>query len=348
MNKVDPFTKDTRKGKVKRREAMTNYLGIDVSKDWLDVVLLREALPTEKGQFDNTHQGFRQLQHFLKKRKVKALHACLEATGYYGAEVALFLHETDYVVSVVNPARIKAYAESQLSRTKTDAGDAALIADFCRTQHPSVWTPPPPEQQELQALVRHLENLQDIRQQELNRRQAGIPSEIILKTLDDHITFLDQQIAELLQLIHDHVERHPHLRQQRDLLTSIPGIGDITAFKLLAEIVDVQSFDSARQLAAFAGLTPRERRSGSSVRGHSRVSKRGSSRLRSALYFPAIVAQTHNPILHVFAQRLRAAGKSKLQVVVAVMRKLLHLVFGILKSGHPFDPHFLDERLASP
>ena len=88
MNKVDPSTKDSRKGKVKQREAMTSYLGIDVSKDWLDVVLLREALPTEKGQFDNTHQGFRQLQHFLKKRKVKALHACLEATGYYGAEVA--------------------------------------------------------------------------------------------------------------------------------------------------------------------------------------------------------------------------------------------------------------------
>jgi transposase len=326
---------------------MNSYLGIDVSKAWLDVLLLREALPVEKGHFDNSQQGFRQLQHFLKKRKIKMLHACLEATGYYGAEVALFLHEAGYVVSVVNPARIKAYAESQLNRTKTDAGDAALIADFCRTQQPEAWTPPPLEQQELQALVRHLENLQDMRQQEINRRQAGIPSETILKTLDEHIAFLDQQLADLLRLIHDHVDRHPHLRQQRDLLTSIPGIGDLTAFKLLAEIVDVHAFDSARQLAAFAGLTPRERRSGSSVHGRSRLSKRGSPRLRNALYFPAIVALRHNPILHTFAQRLLAAGKSKMQVVAALMRKLLHLVFGILKSGRPFDPHFLDQTLLS-
>jgi transposase len=325
---------------------MTSYLGIDVSKAWLDVVLLREGLPSEKGQFDNTSQGFRQMQHFLKKRKVKALHACLEATGYYGAEAALFLHQAGYVVSVVNPARIKAYAESQLSRTKTDAADAALIADFCRTQQPAAWTPPPLEQQELQALVRHLENVQDMRQQEVNRRQAAIPSETILKTLDEHIIFLDQQIADLLRLIHDHIDRHPHLRQQRDLLTSIPGIGDITAFKLLAEIVDVTAFDSAPQLAAFAGLTPRERRSGSSVRARTRLSKRGSSRLRSALYFPAIVAQRHNPILHAFAQRLLTAGKSKMQVVAAVMRKLLHLVFGILKSGRPFDPLYLEKTAA--
>jgi transposase len=327
---------------------MSSYLGIDVSKAWLDVVLLREGVAAEKGQFDNSNQGFRQLQHFLKKRKVKALHACLEATGYYGAEAALFLHQAGYRVSIVNPARIKAYAESQLSRTKTDAGDAALIADFCRTQQPSTWTPPALEQQELQVLVRHLENLHDMRQQEVNRRQAGIPSETILKTLDDHIAFLDQQIADLLRLIHDHIDRHPHLRQQRDLLTSIPGIGDITAFKLLAEIVDVQAFDSARQLAAFAGLTPRERRSGSSVRGRTRLSKRGSPRLRSALYFPAIVAQRHNPILQAFAQRLLAAGKSKMQVVAAVMRKLLHLVFGILKSGHPFDPLYLEKKPALP
>ena len=253
---------------------MNTYLGIDVSKDWLDVVLLRERVAAEKGQFDNSNQGFRQLHHFLKKRKVNELHACLEATGYYGAEAALFLHQAGYKVSVVNPVRIKAYAESQLSRTKTDAEDAALIADFCRTQQPEAWAPPPPEQQELQVLVRHLENLKDIRQQEVNRRQAGIPSETILKTLDEHITFLDQQIADLLQLIHDHIQRHPHLRQQRDLLTSIPGIGDLTAFKLLAEIVDVQTFDSARQLAAFAGLTPRERRSGSAVHRQS-GSRRG-------------------------------------------------------------------------
>ncbi len=325
---------------------MTAYLGIDVSKDTVDVVLLREDHAPETGQFDNRSQGFRSLHHFLKKRKVKVLHACLEATGHYGDALALFLHKADYTVSVVNPARIKAYADSRLNRTKTDASDAALIADFCRTQQPQAWKPPPPEQQELQALVRHLENLNDIRQQEANRRQAGIPSETVLKTLDEHITFLDQQIADLLQQIHDHIERHPHLRRQRDLLTSIPGIGHLTAFKLLAEIVDIQVFDNARQLAAFAGLTPHQRLSGSSVRGRARLSKRGSARLRHTLYFPAIVAQRWNPILAPFAKRLLAAGKAKLTVIAAVMRKLLHLVYGILKSGQPFDPHYLNKKLS--
>ena len=325
---------------------MTTYLGIDVSKKWLDVVLLREGQVAEAGHFDNSQQGFRSLHHFLKKRKVKVVHACLEATGYYGDPLALFLHQAGYTVSVVNPARIKGYGESRLSRTKTDASDAALIADFCRTQQPEVWTPAPPEQQELQALVRHLENLTDMRQQERNRRQAGIPSEAVLQTLDAHIVFLDQQITDLLRQIHDHIERHPHLRQQRDLLTSIPGIADLTAFKLLAEIRDIHVFDNARQLAAFAGLTPRQHVSGSSVRGHTRLSKRGSARLRHLLYFPAIVAQQHNPILRPFAQRWLAAGKPKLAVIAAVMRKLLHLVYGILTSGQPFNPHHLDKKVA--
>jgi transposase len=325
---------------------MNAYLGIDVSKAKLDVVLLRADHAAEVAQFDNSDKGFRSLHHFLKKRKVKVLHACLEATGYYGDPLALFLHQAGYTVSVVNPARIKGYAESRLSRTKTDASDAALIADFCRTQQPEAWTPPPPEQQELQALVRHLENLTDMRQQERNRRQAGIPSETVLHTLDEHIAFLDQQIADLLRQIHDHIERHPHLRQQRDLLTSIPGIADLTAAKLLAEIRDIHVFDNARQLAAFAGLTPRQHVSGSSVRGRTRLSKRGSARLRSALYFPAIVAQRHNPILRPFAQHLLRAGKAKLAVIAACMRKLLHLVYGILTSGQPFDPHYLDKKVA--
>ena len=325
---------------------MTAYLGMDVSKDFLDVVLLREAHEPEAAHFTNDGAGFKSLRHFLKKRKLKDLHACLEATGYYGDEVAHFLHQNAYRVSVINPARIKAYADSRLSRNKTDALDAALIADFCRTQQPPFWTPPPPEMRELQVLVRHLDNLKDMRQQEVNRRQAGIPSDTVLKTLNEHIAFLNQQIEAVLRHIHDHIERHPHLRQQYDLLTSIPGIGDVTACTLLAEIQQLEDFDSPRQLAAFAGLTPRQRTSGSSIRARSRLSKRGSARLRRALYFPAIVARKHNPIVRAFAQRLLDNGKPKPSVIAAVMRKLLHLVFGILKSGQPFDPLFLEKRCA--
>lgn len=327
---------------------MTAYLGIDVGKTQLEVALLRPEHPPETGQFENSPAGWKRLRHFLKKRRLEAVHVCLEATGYYGDDVALELHQAGYRVSVVNPARIKGYADSRLSRNKTDALDAILIADFCRTQNPEEWTPPPPEQRELQAMVRHWQHLSAIRQQEVNRQQAGIPSETVQQTLAQHIAFLDQQLTELQQRIRQHIDQHPHLRQQWELLISIPGIGDITAFKLLAEIRDIRVFDSAAQLAAYAGLTPRQHCSGSSVRGRPRLSKRGSARLRAALYFPAIVAQQHNPILRAFAHRLLAAGKPKLAVIAAVMRKLLHLVFGVLKSGMPFDPHYLDHPVAIP
>lgn len=326
---------------------MTIYMGIDVSKDKLDVAILQDQQAPVYAIFDNTRKGFHSLKNFLSKRKITTLQACLEATGHYSDAIALFLHELGFTVSVVNPARIKSYADSRLRHQKTDASDALLIADFCRTQQPEAWTPPAPEIVELQALARHLDSLKTMRQQEINRRQAGIPSQTVLQTLDEHIVFLDKQIDDLDQQIRDHINRHPDLREQRDLLTSIPGIGDLTACKLLAEIRDIQAFENAPQLVAFAGLNPTQRISGTSVKTKPRISKRGSPHLRTALFLPAMVAKKHNPILACFAQRLSEAGKCKKAVIVAVMRKLLHLVYGILKSGRPFDPHYLD-NLAIP
>jgi len=319
---------------------MIAYLGIDVSKDTLDVFLVREDGKTENSQIANNSKGFKTLHNFLTKRVKTTLHACMEATGHYGDAIATFLYEAGYTVSVINPLQIKSYGDSQLRRIKTDASDAALIADFCRTQQPPAWTPPPPELQELQALVRHLSALKDMRQQELNRTKSGISSPIVKDALVTHIAFLDDQIAQLLAKIRKHVKSFPGLREQRALLTSIPGIGDLTAFRILAELPRWESFSTPNQVAAFAGLAPRLHQSGSSVRGRTHISKRGSARLRTALFMPAIVAQTHNPVMAAFAHRLLAAGKSKMAVVVAVMRKLLLLAFAVLKSGRPFDPHY--------
>ena len=318
---------------------MSSILGIDVSKAKLDVMLVKQDQRSESAQFENTRKGFNSLRHFLKKRVKGELQVCLEATGPYSEDVALFLHEAGYRVSVVNPAQIRSYGDSQLRRTKTDATDAALIADFCRTQQPPAWAPPPPEVRELQAMVRHLESLKTMRQQEVNRLDAGTPSVTVEEKLQTHIAFLDQQIDDLTQRLNDHLDQHPDLRQQRDLLTSIPGIGDLTAARLLAELPNLNTFTSPKQLAAFAGLSPQHRQSGSSVRGRSHLSKRGSSRLRAALYMPALVAQRHNPLLATFAQRLLHAGKPKMAVVAAVMRKLLLLAAAILRSGRPFDPN---------
>ena len=147
---------------------MTAWIGIDVSKATLDVALLRER-DQQHTQVPNTKAGFRTLHNFLKKRCPESGHVCLEATGLYGDAVVEFLFQHGYVVSVVNPARIKAYGDSQLKRNKTDRADASLIADFCRTQQPEAWQPPRPEVKELRALLRYLDDLQAMRQQESNR-----------------------------------------------------------------------------------------------------------------------------------------------------------------------------------
>ena len=316
-----------------------DILGIDVSKNKFDVALLRDneyVLAT----FDNDSVGFVKLRKWLKKRKVNELHACLEATGRYGDDLALYLHEAGYRVSIANPARIHAYAVSQLKRNKTDREDAKLIAHFCATQDPELWTPPSQAQQELQAMVRHLESLQTMRQQESNRLQAGVPSMAVRETLEAHIVFVDEQIKQLTQRIRDHIDHHPDLKQQKDLLTSIPGIADVTATKLLAEIPSLERFQGASQLAAYAGLTPRQHQSGSSVFRRGRMAKTGNAHLRRALYMPALVALRWNPTIMVFADRLRERGKHKMVIVGAVMRKLLHIVYGVLKSQRPFDPNY--------
>jgi len=322
-----------------------NTLGIDISKMTLDVVLLRPGQDAQAASYANSAAGFKKLTKWLRKRNAGRVHACLEATGLYGDEVALFLHDEGHTVSIVNPARIKAYAASQLQRNKTDRLDAACIADFCRTQQPPAWEPPDPAWRELRALARHLLDLQDMRQQERNRLQAGIPSATVRHTLEAHIAFIQQQIDDLEQHIRDHIDRHPDLKRQRELLDSIPGIGSLTASLLIAEIGDLQRFDHSGQVAAFAGLNPRQRRSGSSVRGQTPLSKTGSATLRRILYFPAISARCHNPVIAPWCDQLAARGKTKMQVIGAAMRKLLVLAYGVLKSGQPFDPDF---QMATP
>jgi transposase len=124
------------------------------------------------------------------------------------------------------------------------------------------------------------------------------------------------------------------------LLTSIPGIGGLTAGKLLAEFRCIRDFTDVRQLVAFAGLNPRHHQSGKTARGHTPISKQGRATIRAALFLPAVVAKTHAPALQPLVARLQARGLSSMEIVVAVMRKLLHFIFGVLKSGQPFDPHF--------
>jgi transposase len=313
------------------------YLGIDIAKQSFVCSLLQEGKPAHR-TFGNHAEGLQALDQWLAKHKVSQLHACLEATNRYWEALAWHLQAQGYRVSVVNPARIHDYARSKLSRNKTDPLDADLIADFCATQQPPAWTPPSPEVRELQALVRHREALQAMRIQESNRLEAGAPSALVRQSLEAHLTYLDQQIADVEQSIQSHIDHHPALKRDRDLLTSIPGISDTTAAKLLSE--NIQSFTTTRELVAYAGLNPQWRNSGSSVRGRPQLSKIGRAGLRRALYLPALSAMRHNPLIIRFCARLEQKGKAKMVRVGAAMRKLLCLALGVLKSQVPFDPAF--------
>jgi transposase len=317
-------------------------LGLDIAKDTFEAYLLLATRSTQ-GAFDNTPAGFAKLDHWLKKRKIQRLHVCLEATGRYSEAVAEHLHAAGHTVSVINPARLKAFGQAILIRTKTDQTDAALLAEFCRRQQPAAWQPPAREQRELRALVRRRESLMQLRQQETNRLGSGEDSPAVCASLQAVVAFLDEQLASVEQAITQQVAAHPELQRQCALVDSIPGIGPTTAAALVAEI-DFGLYTSARQLVAQAGLNPRQRQSGTSVHGRPRISKQGASQLRRILFFPAMVAKRYNPLIRVFAKRLAERGKAKMAIVCACMRKLLHLVFGLLKTGLPFDPDYAPKR----
>jgi transposase len=325
-------------------EMQLPVLGIDIAKQSYQVSL-RVGKKIERYEFANQPEHFRELSAWLKQHKVKRCHACLEATNRYWEELAKYLYAQGHVVSVVNPSRIRDYARSKLLRNKTDKLDADLIADFCVTQTPDAWQPLRPEIQELQALMRHWEDLKALHSEVHARLSNGSPSPSVHQMLKEHLIFLDQQIAELKKQIENHIDQHPGLKQQRDLLVSIPGIGDLTAAKLLGE--NIQAFASTRALAAYAGLNPQHRLSGTSIHYRPRLSKIGNPHLRKALYFPAINAKRFNPIIRAFCERLSQADKHTMTIIGAAMRKLLSLCLGVLKSGIPFDPNYQSSALLS-
>jgi transposase len=322
-------------------------LGIDIAKDTFDATLI-VADKTWNEHIENNPEGFKHMSRWVGKHTHEKLHACMEATGQYGDALAEYLHQQGNQVSVVNPARIKAYSGSKLRRNKTDKADAQLIAEYCLRENPALWSPPPASFKDLQALVRRLDDLQANYQQESNRLKSGGTNPVVIEDLRDHLHYLEEKINQIKQAMQEHIEAYPELKQRQKLIASIPGIGKLTAAKILGEVRDVVDFDSARQLAAYAGVTPRNVLSGTSVHKKSRISKMGNSQLRKALYMPAIVAQSHNPIVMTFCQRLLKSGLRPMEVIGAVMHKLLHLIYGILKSGKPFDPDFLQKQGIAP
>lgn len=312
---------------------MATYIGIDISKDTFD------AATSEQKQsiiFKNTEAGYKKFKAWISK--LNEPHVCMEATGKYYLGLATSLYEQGIPVSVVNPLRIKRYAQSGLNRVKTDSEDAKVIAQFCKTEKLVLWAPDKPVIQELQEWYKLKDLLTRQQTQFKNQLKSGLNSRV-RKVQEKQIQQIEKSIKAVVAKIKECIQSDKELCESVKLLESITSIGEKTAMDLITFIKDIKRFDKAKNLASFAGLTPQIIQSGTSVNS-SRLSKMGNANLRKCLYMPAINAMAYNVPLKRFADGLRAKGVASGKIKAAVMRKLIHIVFAVLNSGKPFDPEY--------
>jgi transposase len=313
-------------------------IGIDVGKTALELALRSGEETVAKTTVANDSDGHEQLLCWLQEQGAgpEKTGVCMEASGDFEKAIAQRLYEEDYRVSVVNPRRIKGYASSQLQRTKTDAADAALIARFGQREAPRPWEPASAAKSRLKELTRARQALQKEKTRTQNRLDEA-EDEAVRRAHRGLLDEIERQLEDLEEEIEEHVEEDPKLKDRCSLLDTIPGIGLQTAAIVVSELGSPEQFESARQAAAYAGLVPSHHQSGTSVRGNPRMSKVGNGRLRRAMYFPAMSALQCNAAVKAFGERLKERGKENMVVIGAAMRKLLHICYGVLKSGRAFD-----------
>jgi transposase len=319
------------------------YLGVDVAKAKLDCMLLDSASGKMKSKsIHNTSAGFVQLLEWLVKNKAPEPHVVMEPTGMYHEGAALALADAGLVVSLVNPAQLRSFAQGLGVKTKTDKADSVVLARYGATQNPAPWQPPSASARRLKALLTRRDAVADDLQRERNRKEANdfspIP-EAVGESIAQSIAFLEAELKRLEKLIKTHIDDDPDMRNKKELLETIPGVGPRVASHMTALFAG-RTFERAEQLAAYLGLVPVQWESGSSVRGRPRMSKAGPAYLRKVLYMPAVVARRCNPHIKALNERLLAKGKSKMAAIGAAMRKLAHLCFGVVHTGKPYDPKF--------
>jgi len=322
------------------------FIGIDISKAKLDCCLLLDDASNKRRAkvVANSQTGIVDLLAWCTKQQVPTheLHAIMEGTGVYHEQAALALSDAGATVSIVNPAQVKDFGRSLGVRTKTDGVDSFVLARYGALLNPKPWTPPAQEARVLQALLSRREAIAQDLQRERNRLEKADATDtppLIRQSIDESIDFLEKQLTKLQQDIDDHINKHPKLKDDRILLLSIPAVGPQVGNHLLS-VIHNHDFQSAEQLAAYLGLVPIERQSGSSVHGRPRLSKAGPARIRAVLYMAAIVATRHNPHIKTLYQRLQERGKTKMSALGAAMRKLVHLCFGVLKTRKPYQADY--------
>lgn len=322
-----------------------NVIGIDVSKDKLDCLWLRDLTSgkVKSKVVPNQPGGHQALLTWAEKNvgcPVTEIWFVMEATGVYHEALATALAGTGAPVAVVNPARIRDYAKALGQRSKTDRRDSYVIAHYGLTQRLECWQPELPEVRELKALLARLVAVEKDAQREANRLEKATISQasaVVIDSIQAMLATLTAEKARLEKLIDTHIQGHPTLKQDAALLQSIPGIGAVLS-RYMMMTYRSREFQSASQMAAYLGVVPVAYESGSSVRGRPRLSKSGSSVIRAKLYMPAVVATRCNKQARDLYQRLLRNGKTKMAALCAVMRKLVHMCFGVLKHQKSYSP----------
>ena len=318
-----------------------NHVGVDVGSEELVCMMQRAGQRLPLATFANTAAGHKKFIRWATKG-ARPVRVCLEATGIYSLEFALALHHAKNVeVMVVNPRAIKDFTRACMQRAKTDAVDAGGILDYLERMPFTAWQPPAPEILELQAINRRIDQLHTELTREKNRRHAagfaGASADAIAHDIEVNIRHLERRIERMHESGLQLVRGAPALATKLAHLVSAKGIAEASAMRILAEVLVLPDDLAAPQWVAHAGLDPRPYESGTSVHRPRRISKVGNRHLRAALYMPALVAIQHDPNVKAFYDKLVTKGKKPMQAVVAVMRKLLHAIWGMLKHDQDFD-----------
>ena len=314
--------------------------GIDVSKDVLDVAVRRDEQRLETARFDNDAGGHRKLVAWLTKRG-RTARVVLESTGTYSLDVALALHRAPGIaVMVANPRAVKQFAGALMQRSKTDLTAAAALREYAARMPFVVWQPPAAEVLALRGIARRIAALVVERTRDRNRlhavRATAEPLAIVVNDIEVNIRHLEGRIALLTAEAVAVISEHEELRRAFERLTSVPGIATHSAVQLLPELLVLPDDMTVRQWVAHAGLDPRACQSGTSVDKPARISKVGNAHIRRALFMPALVAVRHEPHVKAFFDKLVARGKKPIQAYVAVMRKLLHAIYGMFTTETTF------------
>lgn len=314
--------------------------GVEVSAKVL-VIALKSNGQMRSSEFPNTAAGHKQVILYLR-RYSRGVRVCMESTGLYGLDLALALQtEKGMEIMVANPRSVRHFGEAMMKRSKTDPIDAKLLAEYAERMPFHAWQPPSKPARQLCAIARAIHQLTEINTMQKNQLHAAggtvTTPKIIMKELRRSLAHQERAIERLLKEAMRVLQSDLLLQKRFQLLLGIRGIKELSAVQLLGELVLIPGDCDVRQWVAYAGLDPRQYKSGESVERKVRISKAGNRHLRRALFMPALVAVRHNPHFRAFYRQLLAKGKFKMVALVAIMRKLLHAIYGIFKSQQPFD-----------